>query len=333
MKFKGKIIKDWGAVNFRDPEHLKKFRGAMNAFLAAPDRNVQLKAAMQHFATKGDFPAEILQILEKFHATTHFDTSYEQIFDIRDFTSSQVGGFDILDVSSGLTFAKVPTGGKAKVFKFSGSKATVTFDKYGGALGWDKVLIDDAQYWTLEDNAVEFRNKYYAMRAQAFYDLIDAVGSGENVSWQAVEPVSVPSTAENYNAIRDVITIETACQTILTDCKNKGYGVTPQSQFYILAPVQLRSRILRALSIVQQAFAGSTARLTYNVTPIWTLMLSATDKYYVVLPKQKMKGGYRMDLTLFNETNILEYTETVAGWCRFGGAIGDTDQVKRCSIA
>jgi hypothetical protein len=53
----------------------------------------------------------------------------------------------------------------------------------------------------------------------------------------------------------------------------------------------------------------------------------------VILPKGKLKGGYRMDLTLMSQTNILEYTETVAGWMRYGGAIGETDQLRRCSIA
>jgi len=331
--YKGRIISDWGKVNLTTKDGKAKFIGAFNHFLKSPDRNPALKAALQHFATKGDFPAEVMQVLEKFHATPSYDLGYEQVFDIRDFTGTREGGFDLLNVSSGLTFGLVKSGEKAKVYQFSGTKATVYFDKYGGALGWDKVLMDDGKYWTLEDNAIAFRNKAYSSRAQAYYDLIDAVSSTYNLAWQAVEPASVASSAENYNAIRDINTINAACLAILKALKDDGVGATPQSQFIILAPVDLKSRISRALGLVQQAYAGSQSRLSYNVTPIWTLMLSASDKYYVIYPKAHMKGGYRMDLTLLSETDILAYMETVAGWMRYGGAIGDSEQVRRCAIA
>jgi len=332
-KYKGIVINDWSKVDFKSKEGVAKLTGAFNHFFQAPDRQPALKAALKHFATKGDFPDEVMQVLEKYHATPSYDLGYESIFDIKDFTGTNQGGFDLLDVSSGLTFAKVPTGDKAKVFKFTGTKTTVYFDLYGGALGWHKTLIDDAQYWTLEDNAIAFRNKAYSSRAQAFYDLIDALPSAKNLAWQAVEPTSVAGTSENYNAIRDIRTINAACLAILKALKDEGMGVTPQSPFVILAPVDLKDRILRALGIVQQPFAGSVGRLSYNVTPIFSLQLSATDKYYVILPKGKLKGGYRMDLTLMSQTNILEYTETVAGWMRYGGAIGETNQLRRCSIA
>jgi len=32
VKFKGKIINDWGAVDFSKAEHVVKFKAAMNAF-------------------------------------------------------------------------------------------------------------------------------------------------------------------------------------------------------------------------------------------------------------------------------------------------------------
>ncbi|MCX5657918.1 MAG: hypothetical protein NTZ48_06850 [Candidatus Omnitrophica bacterium] len=331
--YKGKIIADWGKVDLRTPEGVKNFKGAFNHFFKAPDRELKLKAALQHFATKGDFPAEVLQILEKFHATPSYDLGYEQIFDIRDYVGTKESGFELLDVSSGLTFAKIPTGGKAKVFKFTGDKTTVYFDRYGGGLEWDKTLFDDGKYWTLEDNAIAFRNKAYSSRAQAFYDLIDAVSSTKNIAWQAATPSSVATSNENYNAIRDINTINASCLAILKALKDDGVGATPNSPFIILAPVDLKSRISRALGLVQQAYAGSERHLAYTITPIWTLMLSATDKFYVIFPKAKMKGGYRMDLTLLSNTDILAYAETVAGWMRFGGAIGDQDQVRRCSIA
>jgi len=320
---KGKIISDWKKVDFTNPTSRAKVVGALQHFMRMPDRDLTLKKAIQHFATKGDFPAEILQILEKFHATPDYDLGYEEIFDIRDFSGTNESGFKILSVESGLTFSKVLPGGKAKVYKMSGDVVTVGFDLYGGALGWLRTLIDDRQYWTLEDNAIAFRNKAYSSRAANFYALIEAV-TGKDVSWQAVTPASVAASNENYNAIRDVNTINAACLEILTALKDSGMGVNANSQFIILAPIALKSRLERAAKLLQ---------LSFNIRIIYTLMLSSNSSYYVILPKGKMKGGYRMDLTIYDEFDILAYSDTMAGWMRYGGGIGDTDQVRKCATA
>jgi hypothetical protein len=40
-----------------------------------------------------------------------------------------------------------------------------------------------------------------------------------------------------------------------------------------------------------------------------------------------------MDLTLFDDFDILSYTDTVAGWMRHGGCIGDIDQINCIDLA
>jgi len=327
---RGKIVKDWSKVDFSNPEHIKKLHGAFQYFMRAIDRQPELKGAYQAFTTKGDFPPEVLQILEKFHAVGDFDLGYERVFDIRDFTGTKESGFEILDVSSGLVFSKVKTGEKVKVYKATGSKITVSFDLYGGALGWDRTWIDDSKYWALEDTAIEFRNKAYLRRSQAFYALIEALPASKNVSWQSPTPSTLPNTNDQYVASRDANTIQEACNQILEAVKNKGYGVNPNTPFVILAPNTLRPRIEQAIRRLVQPVAGATRQLTYNVEPVYTLMLSDNTKYYVILPGRKLKGGYRMDLTLYNFFDIFSYTEAVAGYMRYGGAIGDTDQLRRC---
>jgi hypothetical protein len=57
-------------------------------------------------------------------------------------------------------------------------------------------------------------------------------------------------------------------------------------------------------------------------------MLQNSTRYFVILPKLKLKGGYRMDLTLFSDFDILSYTDVQAGWMRYGGCIGDLDQIE-----
>lgn len=329
---KGRIIADWSKVRFDNPEDARKVYGALQAFLTAPDRVPELKAAIQAFGTKGDFPAEILQVLEKYNQTPYYDTAYETVFDIRDFTGTNESGFDLLDVTSGLAFSLVIPGEKAKVYKMSGAKTRVTFDKYGGGLMWDRTFIDDKQYWTLEDNTIAFRNEAYRSRAQAFYDLIEATAATYNVAWQAVDG-AIPNTNENYMLIRDCNTINYACNAILGRIKSLGLGASTNSPFILLAPDVLKSRLLRALALNQQAFAGSKQYVVYNVLPMFSLMLTNTSTYYVIFPKGKLKGGYRMDLTLMGQTDILAYADTLAGWMRYGGAIGELKQLARCATA
>ncbi len=350
---KGRIIKDWSKVALvQSPltgqlvisqADRPKVIGALQHFMRLPDGvggfsgrdKSPVAKAIQAFATKGDFPAEILQILEKFHAVPSYDLGYEQIFDVRDFTGTNAGGFKILSVSSGLTFAKVPTGDKAKIYKFGGAKADVTFDKYGGGLNWDRVLMDDREYWTLEDNAIEFRNKAYSSRSAIFYALLEAAGaaSGNKQTWAAVTPASVASSSENYNAIRDVNTIVAAINAILADLKGEGVGATPQSQFVIVAPVALMGRMQRATTLLNQPVVGSLKQQPFNVSVVYSLMLASTSKYYVCFPKAKCKAGYRMDLTIFDQFDLEAYADTMVGWMRYGGAVGDTDQIAECATS
>ena len=301
---KGKIIANWSKLDFTNKDHMKKFTGAFQHFMKVPSVDKKFKAAMQQFTTKGDFPDEILQIIMKVHATPDWDLGYESIFDIRDFTGTRESGFEILDVSSGLTFSKIPVGDKVKVYKMQGAKVSVTFDRYGGGLNWDRTWFDDRQYWQVEDTAIEFRNKAFQSRSANFYALIEAI-TGQNLAWQGI------STETEVQ--RDIKTINQACLNILTDLKDKGYGVSANTPLKILAPLALKARINAALTNVNQAFAGSPKGIIYNVTPVYTLMLSSNIKFYVALPGKKSKGGYRQNLTLFNMFDILAYAAPVAG--------------------
>jgi len=351
MGYKGTIVKDWskveklgsiynsntrnlllGAVQAFMLEPVRyehAFRAASNVFAQTGDRS----KAMQAFATSGDFPDSVLEVMQRYQQTTYFDTGYERVFNMMDFRGVPRNGFQILDVTDGLTFQKVPEGDKVKINKFSGAKTEVTFDMYGGGLGWHRRLFDDKEYWTLENNAIAFRNKAMSSKAQDFYDLIDAVPATHDLAWQAVTPSGVSTASENYNAIRDINTINKACEDILIHVKDLGFGVTPASQFVILAPVQLRGRIAQALGMVHQPFAGSVPLLTYGIEVVYSLMLSSSSKYYVILPKQKIMGATRMDLTIFSKFDPESYSDIAVGWQRYGGAIGEIKQLVRCSTS
>ncbi len=350
--YKGKIVSDWGLVErmggIDNPAACKLMRGALNTFLNQPntapfkaaaqaftstgDVTAARNALIQGFATSQDFPASVLEVLDKYHQTLYFDTAWEQVFKLIDLRNSNRASFDILDVISGLTFAMTPEGQKANIFKMSGAKVTVNLDMYSAGLGWSRRLFMNKEYWTIEDNAIEFRNKAFESKAQDHYDLIEAVAGTYDLAWQAVTG-AVPNTNENYVPIRDINTINKACENILIRLQDLGMSVNPNSEFIILSPIQNLGRIRRAVGMVQQPFAGSTTQLNYNVRPLYTLMFTNTSDYYVILPKNKIQTANRMDLTVFNEFDITTFADIAVGWQWYGGAIGETKQIVRCATA
>ena len=246
-----KIFSDLSKLDFSTKAGRDKIFAAVQYFASGERQKAETKRyqqALQAFGGPGDFPAAAHQILEKFHAIPAYDTGFEEIFDIRDFTGTNESGFDILDVEDGLTFAKVALGDKALIFKMAGTKVSVAFDIYGGGLGWSRLLIDDKKYWTLEDNAVAFVNKAAEHRAACFYALIEAIGAAQNIAWQLPDPVGLAATEQTYTANRDAQTLNLAAQTILLDLQDKGYGVTAaNATFTILTPLQIVGRLTKEI--------------------------------------------------------------------------------------
>lgn len=332
---KGFLIKDWKKYNHENPDHRALLARNLGRFLAEPQQNPEIKAVLrkiQEFGSPQDFPTSVLEVLEKFHLTTQYDTGWQSIFQVRDYTGSKKNGFDMTDVQSGLTFDKIPIGGKLEVHKMWGARSHVYFDFYGGALGWHKSLFDDEEYWTIEDNAIEFRNKAYAKQAAVFYALLEAVGATGAVAWQA-HPDGVAAGVAGYLAGRDIATFNAAALQILLAVKDKGYGVTAENaEFVILVPEQLRQRAVNAVSYMNNPYLNNQ-RTSYRFRVVSTTMLVGTTHAWCSLPNIKLKAGIRMDFTPFSSFDMLSYTEAAAAWMRYGGCVGDTDQVVRLGMA
>lgn len=332
-----KIFSNPSLLDFSTKEGMSKVFAAINYFASGKGRIEQVKkasAALQAFGAPGDFPTSILPLIEKYNIAPAYDEGYKEIFDIRDYSGSKRNGFKILDVEDGLAFKKVPKGDSAELYKMAGSEVTVNFDLYGGGLGWHRTLIDDEEYWTLEDNAKAFVAKWYESKGAAFYALVEALGAGQNIAWQAPDPAALANTDALYTANRDAQTLNLAALTILNNIKDKGYGITPaNAQFVVLAPIQVVGRLNKALGLMLQGFAGSPSQVSYKFRIIPTMMLATTSVYYVCIPKIKAKGGDRMNLTIFNKFLEESYSDVAYGWGRYGGAIGDQEQFQRCAIS
>lgn len=349
------LLANWNKYDHSEPDHRKQLLKALQFFVALPNRFVPEKlkeskkfmkkhgiiqaairyqaengkmptpVELQAFATPGDFPASVIDVIQKFHAVMNYDNGYEQIFDIHDAGNSKKPGFSISNVTSGMTFNQILPGQKVHVEQMSGTRVFVYYHYYAGALGWHRQLFDDEEWWTVEDNAIEFTNKGYYERARVFYALLDAAMNAKTCATLA--DIGCDDCNEYYIALAQAI--NAAAVTILTAVQNKGYGVSPQgTEFIVLTPLQQMDRVRKALNLMLQPFQGSVKQVNFNFRPITTMMLTNTNRIGVILPKIRLKGGYRMDLTVFNSFDMLSYTEAAAGWMRYGGAVGDLDQIE-----
>ena len=317
------IVSDDEAVHRRGVQY---FLGVANNYLSEP-YSPSMRAGLQEFAVSGAFPTAILEIIEKFPEFKEFDMGYEAIFNIRDYRNSGESGFKIRGVANGMAFSEVPVGAKAKTYGISGTDVTVNFALYGSGLDLHKTLFDDKDYYSIAEALQAFRGAEGQKRALAYYGLIEAVGTAQNTAFAGA--------TGDTEAEGDVKTINSGCGSIMADLEDKGYELGMNPNFIMLVPdtAELRRRTAQALNVTGQAYAGSPTLLSYNVTPIFTQKLVTETVYYIILPKRKLVGGNRMDLTLFNEPGILSYSETIAGWARYGGAVGESKQVRRCALS
>jgi len=290
---------------------------------------------IQEYTTKGDFPAEVLNTIEKYHVgIEEIDVVWRKIFDVKDFTNTKKGGFKIRDVASGLTFRRVPTGDKVDVYKMAGSEVEVLFDNYGGALGWDRKWFQDEEFWMVSDTAKEFRNKYFNDMADVHYALIEALPAGINEAWAAPTPAGLAVTDPLYQLVRDVNTMNAACYAIINNLESQGMDVTASVQFQGLAPLALKARLQPALEIVLgMASLRNPTRVQYSIVMDYTNRLASNTQYYICVPKRKAKSGNRINLEMFADFDILSYSDTTAGWGRYGGGIGENNQFRRCLTA
>ncbi|HUT54612.1 MAG TPA: hypothetical protein VM658_14575 [bacterium] len=333
---KGNMIADWKKAEFGTSEGSRQFLEAVQYFMSRPRVAAdEIRARIAEFTVPGDFPADAVEAIARFHQVDDPDTGWMEVFDVIDFTGTRKNSFDLIDVSSGLSFRAVKPGEKAQVYKVSGDKVSVDFDLYGGALGWSKLWFDDEEYWKIEDAAKEFRARWYMNQAQSHYDLISGARADSDVAWQGTE--------DDDTAVRDAATINQACADILADMQGLGFDVNANSTFVVVSPVQLLSRLRNALRVAllgNSAVTGDLGEVNFNVKLVVTTRLknqaltaAETAQYFVALPGRKIKSGNRMDLTILSETDVLAYAETVAGWGRYGALVGEQKQLRRCATS
>ena len=340
----GKIFTNYDMINVGTKKGRKAFLGAIQHNWSQAQRAGELlrKAGITEFTSAANFPDSVLNIVDKFHVDiAELDTGYEMAFDAIDLTGVKTSSFTVRSSQSGLTFKKVRDGDKARIYSVSGGEVSVSLNLYGGALQWLKTWFDDGEWWTIEDNALEFRRKWYEDKATLFYDMIQSLSQTYNTVYTGLGTTTTD---------KDRYTINDAAYTLITRHKDTGLGVTAGTPLLLYSDLSMKSRVEAALNPVRTQYVSDVG-LSYNITPVYTSYLDWTyvnddgaTKWtgdagaskplgYMCIPGRKNKTGNRMDLTLLAETDILAFAETVAGWGRYGAFMNETQWQRVSAIA
>lgn len=328
-----KVFKNYGKIDISTPNGVKAVFGAITYFMRQPEQ-VQaklLKAAVTNFTSTSEFPAEVKELIDRYHlGIEDIDNGWASFFTSRDFTGVKTSGFRIREVSSGLTFEKRPEGGRAKIYRVTGTELFIGFDMYGGGMEFDQAWFQDEQWWDIEDQAIEFRSKWYRDKAAAMYGLIGALDSSYNIAYDGTGSSVVE---------KDIITLNTAAADIVQDLFDAGYAVTANTPLVILSPIQLKGRLNRALSAQHliTGIEGAQMKIEYNLKVVYsTNVLNAgdacTDKWYMGVPGMKSKIGEKMPLTVYTDFNARSFATTAVGWGRYGAYLNEA-QLRRLATA
>ena len=335
----GRIFSNPNMINIQTKKGREAFVGAIQAYwnaLKMVHHEIR-KAGIREFTSVENFPDAILNLIDKYHVdASEIDTLYENAFDIVDLTQTKTSSFTIRDVSTGLTFARVRDGMKAKVYSIEGSQVTIPIDLYGAALDWLKTWFDDNEWWTIEDNAIEFRRKWYESKATIMYALVQALAN--DADHNVVYDVTAAATAVEL----DVYTINTGALELVNALSASGMGVTANTPMVMLVPLASKARVERAFSGTILANNVGGIKPGYNITPYYTggmadaqmggvggadwtgqVVDDTVPLGYLCVPGRKNKLANRMDLTILGETDILAFAETVAGWGRYGAYLNE----------
>lgn len=309
-------------------DELPKAHAKIMAYMAEPRSiyRAQEKARIEAFTASSDIPRMITDNFDSFLDTDEYDMHWEAAY--KDVTLEPGRLFwEIMNVTSGVTFQKVPEGAKVDVRALSGTKVMIHCEKYGGALGWSQELLMSRNWNAMEDMAMDFRESYWADKADRHYAILAAAKNSTATAWATT---TVANTDPLYRVTRDIGTLENGGYTLTNRIKDKGYGDVANRPLLLLAPVALRSRILRALAYTGQDVAGAPNRVTYPITPRFTFNEYLTEaagsssdtKALLLVPGKRIQKATAMEPTNYMRKDIQSLTDIQVVWSFYGAGVG-----------
>ena len=237
-----------------------------------------------------------------------------------------------MDVQNGLSFRKIPEGGRIQVEGISGSLATVGTDYYGGAIGFTDKMIRFRKVAAMVQLATIFRNRFWENKADNYYLLLATAGA------LAANQIAQQGVAADGTARRNALTINLAAFTLGDRNKNKGYGNTAQTKLLIYANPRDEEAIDAAFTLTPQALVtareNGTAITSRQIQRVYTFNQYITaGSPLMVLPGQKIqKADAMMPTTFTAPIDPLTLNRVQAVWAINGGAVGDTEQIVQFPI-
>ncbi len=285
----------------------------------------EVKAALELAGVKFTVPDNTpntgnrdIVIAEVFKKVPLEDFGFLEAFGLVDLRGVPKDSFEILDATNAITFNQRKPGEEAKIYKVSDATATVKYLEWAAGLGFLDVWFQFQKYYLFEDIAMQTRRKYYDKMAALHYGLFTALSSGVNQAYDT----------------SDAQTIDNACSQIIEDCKDKGYFDSENVQFLVFANPKLLRRLTKAIWPLSVNPNDTTSQPPIHnirrIVPTWHL---ASTSYYVVLPGNKLKRGIWMDLSVESKRDILKSAEDFVWKGQYNAAIGDSQQVRRCSLS
>lgn len=306
---------------------VKDVSKVMQAFFRRPEKQQKerLKALSRSSIPQYDGGMESI-----FNDTANYDGAWEKAF----IDAARVPDrdyFEILDITSGVTFKKVPRGQKVEVAILEGTEKKVYLFRYGAALQWE---LDDLMFRKIniiQQKAIQARDAYYAERDERYYKILAGSINSHTTSWDAT------ATGELE---KDIATLASGLYAMADRLKD-GYVKNPLSQKFLwFINPKIWGRAVRALRQTTQDVPGQPARIPYNVEllPTFSEFLTNTaggstiTDSLLVLPGFKNQKSVGMELTSYMDFDNLTLANVESFWS-MEGAYASNNQSQKLSFA
>ncbi|NOZ68009.1 MAG: hypothetical protein GXP46_01870 [Deferribacteres bacterium] len=314
----GRKIFDWSKIN--DIEHIDDKKemivDAANTFMQKI--NQQKVAGAKISGADPNLQGAIPVVLVMSDTVKNPDRGYELLFDEVDMRESTSDTFEVLDVSGGVTFYQQNPGEEAKMSKIpSSDKTNVGFLRFTGGLN----ILDDwlrfNKYYLIDELFEDTIRRWWGKKATLFYGLLSNLTGID-------EPFDTD----------DVLTINNACASILTDLEKIGFDVDENEQFVITCNPRLRGRIFKAIASSFVNPNQNNNQIIYNISAVVSSTKVANTSYYVSLPGRKNKRGEWEDFNARpaqRDERILGAAHVWTG--AYNGIIAQKKQHRRCALS
>lgn len=302
---------------------------AIQAFMTKPERKMRKK--IEAFSVSTDFDQLTQNAFNITIENDNFDMGWEQAFKTVPLDPKK-NFWTIYNVSNGISFSKIPEGGRVKMDGIAGSKVTAYVDYYGGAIGFTDAMIRFREIPAMLDIAALFRNKFYANKSSNYYALLAAAGAlaGQQTAYGGVVADGVTR--------RVILTINSAAFTLTNRLKDKGYGDMATAPLVLYANPIDEHKIEAAFKAITSDLVGARENGTEigrrSIRRIYTYNSSiVANRPLLVLPGQKIQRADAMQPTTYQApVDPFTLNQSQAVWAIYGGAIADTEQVQRLSL-